>query len=251
MPDTAAVRRRLDHWLAQACGLSRSQARRAIRGGTVQVDGALVTDPAWQVPAAARIEFDGRPVAAPRPRYLMLHKPAGVVCATEDRQHRTVLDLLDLPNKAGLHPAGRLDIDATGLVLITDDGDWSHRVTAPRHGVTKTYRVTLAEPLTPAAAAALASGVRLRGELRPCAPASVQSLAERQLRLTVTEGRYHQVKRMLAAVGNHVVALHRERIGPLVLDDSLPEGCMRPLTAEEIDFFSPDRTDRRFPEGRE
>lgn len=201
----------------------------------MRVGGALVADPGWQVEADARVEYAGVPVPAPRRRYFMLHKPAGVVCATEDREHRTVLDLLDLPNKAGLHPAGRLDIDATGLVLITDDGEWSHRITAPRHKVAKCYRVTLVEPLTETAAARLAAGVQLRGEPRPCAPAVVERLGERELRLIISEGRYHQVKRMFAALGNHVARLHRERIGSLLLDPELAEGSMRPLTNEEVE----------------
>jgi 16S rRNA pseudouridine516 synthase len=230
--------RRLDQWLGQARGLSRANAQRAIRRGEVRVDGETVTDPGRRVDDRACIEYAGEPVVAPQPRYFMVHKPAGVVCATEDRQHRTVLDLIDVANRTGLHPAGRLDIDATGLVLVTDDGEWSHRVTAPRHKVPKAYRVTLAEPLTEAAAQALAAGVQLRGEPKGCAPAHVERLGEREIRLTLGEGKYHQVKRMLAAVGNHVTALHRERIGTLVLDLALPAGSVRPLTVDEINIFT-------------
>ncbi len=231
---TAPSRRRLDQWLGQARGLSRAQAQRAIRRGEVQLDGEPVTDPGRHVGAGARIEFAGEMLTAPQPRYFMVYKPVGVVCATEDRAHRTVLDLIDVHNKAGLHPAGRLDIDATGLVLVTDDGEWSHRITAPRHKVAKRYRITLAESLTEAAATALAAGVQLRGEPKRCAPAVLEKLGERDVRLTIAEGKYHQVKRMLAAVGNHVLWLHRERIGTLELDPALPEGGVRPLTHEEI-----------------
>lgn len=229
---------RLDRLLARASGLSRSDAQRAIRRGEVRVDGVSLTDPAAHVPGDARIELAGVTLAATGPRYFMLHKPVGYVCATTDREHRTVLDLLDIPNKAGLHIAGRLDLDATGLVLITDDGDWSHRVTAPRHGIPKTYRVTLAAPLGAAAAAALRTGVALRGEARPCAPAELEVLGETEVRVTITEGRYHQVKRMFAAIGNHVVQLHRERIGELRLDPGLAAGAVRPLTASEIGYFA-------------
>lgn len=214
--------------------MSRAQAQRAIRRGEVQVDGEPVTDPGRHVDAGARIEFAGELLSAPQPRYFMVHKPVGVVCATDDRQHRTVLDLIDVRNKTGLHPAGRLDIDATGLVLVTDDGEWSHRITAPRHKVTKAYRLTLAEPLADSAASALATGVQLRGEPKRCAPAVVERLGKHEIRMTIAEGKYHQVKRMLAAVGNHVLRLHRERIGSLVLDPTLSEGCVRPLTSEEI-----------------
>jgi 16S rRNA pseudouridine516 synthase len=167
----------------------------------------------------------------------MLHKPAGCVCATEDREHRTVLDLLDAQNPTGLHVAGRLDIDATGLVLITDDGEWSHRVTSPRHKFPKTYRVTLETPLSEEAATTLRAGVALRNEPRRCAPAALERLADSAWRLTITEGKYHQVKRMLAAVGNRVLALHRERIGKVALDPDLSPGEYRPLTDEEIAAF--------------
>jgi 16S rRNA pseudouridine516 synthase len=228
---------RLDRLLAKASGLSRSDAQRAIRRGEVQVDGVPLTDPAAHVASNARIELAGAALAATGPRYFMLHKPAGYVCAATDREHRTVLDLLDVPNKAGLHIAGRLDLDATGLVLITDDGDWSHRVTAPRRGIPKTYRVTLAAPLSADAVAALRIGVTLRGEPRPCAPAGLETLGETVVRLTITEGKYHQVKRMFAAVGNHVVQLHRESIGAVRLDPGLAAGGVRVLTADEVGYF--------------
>jgi 16S rRNA pseudouridine516 synthase len=169
----------------------------------------------------------------------MLHKPAGVICATRDRAHRTVLDLLDVPNPAGLHIAGRLDIDATGLVLITDDGEWSHRITSPRHNLPKTYRLALALPLTEAAAARLAAGVQLHGETRRCAPAVLARISSTEVLLTISEGKYHQVKRMIAAVGSHVARLHRERIGPWVLDPALAPGHYRPLTEEEIHPTAP------------
>ncbi len=225
---------RLDRHLGQAVPLTRSQAQRAIRGGHVTVDGSVVRDPAFHLGADNRVEFRGR-IAAPRgPRYLMLHKPAGVVCATRDARHRTVLDLLPSRERKGLHIAGRLDLDTTGLVLLSDDGDWSHRITAPRHHCPKRYRVELAEPLDDAAAAALQSGVQLDGEKGPTRPAQVERLAPRALRLSIGEGKYHQVKRMLAAVGNHVTALHREAIGGITLDPALAPGEWRELTEAEI-----------------
>lgn len=249
---------RLDRFLSHAGGLTRSRAQRAIRAGEVRVAGAVVTDPGAHIDAHSAVEFAGRLIEERKPRYLMLNKPAGYVCATQDPDHRTVLDLLDAGTphglhaggcpapasmqssrgtRASLHIAGRLDRDATGLVLITDDGDWSHRVTSPRYKVPKTYRVTLAAPLDDEAAAMLRAGVRLRNEARCCAPAALEQLADSTWRVTITEGKYHQLKRMFAAVGNHVVALHRERIGALVLDPDLAPGAYRPLTAEEIATF--------------
>lgn len=225
---------RLDRLLARVTGLSRAQAQAEIRRGAVQIDGHVLTDPARHVPAGAEIDYAGKRMASAQSRYFMLNKPVGVVCAAADRAHRTVLDLLSVPNPDGLHVAGRLDMDTTGLVLITDDGEWSHRLTSPRHKQPKTYRVELAEPLTDVARHALEAGVQLHGEPQPCAPAGVEAIAERVLRLTLTEGKYHQVKRMLTAVGNHVTALHRERVGAIVLDPALAAGESRALSPDEI-----------------
>ncbi|MGE0081438.1 MAG: 16S rRNA pseudouridine(516) synthase RsuA [Thiohalomonadaceae bacterium] len=225
---------RLDRFLANAAGLTRTQAQRAVRGGEVAVDGAVVRDPSVHVRPEQAVTLRGEAVVVQGSRYFMLHKPTGYVSVTEDGLHPTVLDLIHEPRKKGLHAAGRLDLDATGLVLITDDGDWSHRVTSPRRKCPKRYRVTLAEPLTAAMVEQLSAGVPLRGDDRPTRPAQVEVLAENQVWLTIAEGRYHQVKRMFAAVGNHVLALHRDRIGTVELDPALAPGEYRPLTAQEI-----------------
>ncbi|WP_049097636.1 16S rRNA pseudouridine(516) synthase RsuA, partial [Klebsiella michiganensis] len=132
------------------------------------------------------------------------------------------------------HAAGRLDIDTTGLVLMTDDGQWSHRITSPRHHCEKTYLVTLENPLDESTAEQFAKGVQLHNEKDLTKPAVLEVVTPTEVRLTISEGRYHQVKRMFAAVGNHVVGLHRERIGDIALDASLAPGEYRPLTAEEI-----------------
>lgn len=225
---------RLDRFLSHAVGLTRLEAQRAVRAGRVGVDGAVARDPALRLADDAPVTLDGAPVVARGPRYLMLHKPAGCVCATGDGVYPTVLDLLPEPARDGLHVVGRLDLDVTGLVLLTDDGDWSHRVTAPRHKCPKTYLADLAAPLDAAAGAALRAGVRLRGEETDTRPAVVEALGDRQVRITVTEGRYHQVKRMFAAVGNRVVGLHRERVGPVGLDPALAPGAWRHLTPDEV-----------------
>jgi 16S rRNA pseudouridine516 synthase len=228
---------RLDRFLSNATALSRSQAQRAIRAGRVRVDDETVKQGAVVIPLEARVLLDGEPVAAPRSRYLMLNKPLGVVCATEDPTHRTAIDLLGLANPAGLHFAGRLDIDTTGLVLISDDGQWTHRIVSPRHHCAKRYRVALADAPSDRDLQQLRDGVRLKGEQRPTRPAEVCRLAPCELLLSITEGRYHQVKRMLAALGHPVVSLHREAIGPLALDPELPPGAFRPLREEEIALF--------------
>ncbi|MCU7843685.1 MAG: pseudouridine synthase [Candidatus Thiodiazotropha sp. (ex Monitilora ramsayi)] len=228
---------RLDRFLSNATTLSRSQAQRMIRAGRVCVGGAEVKQAATLIPLTSEVVLDGERIEPPLPRYLMLHKPRGVVCATEDPTHRTAIDLLGLPSPAGLHFAGRLDIDATGLVLITDDGQWSHRIVSPGSHCAKRYRVWLADPLTDRHLMQLMGGVVLRGEKRPTRPAEAERLSDRECLLTISEGRYHQVKRMFAALGNRVIRLHRESIGPLSLDAELGAGSFRPLTSDEVAFF--------------
>ncbi|MBU0499762.1 MAG: pseudouridine synthase [Gammaproteobacteria bacterium] len=225
---------RLDRFISNNASLTRSEAQRAIRTGRVSVDEATVTDPAWRVGEESSVRFEGAELGRRRLCYLMLNKPAGLVCATRDGEHRTVLDLIPGGERGGLHPAGRLDKDTTGLVLLTDDGAWSHRVTSPRGECAKVYRVGLAEPLPESARRALEQGVELRGERRPTLPAEVEVLGAREIRLTLQEGKYHQVKRMLAAVGNRVISLERERIGAISLDPALAPGAYRPLTPDEV-----------------
>jgi 16S rRNA pseudouridine516 synthase len=228
---------RLDRFLSRAAGLSRSQSLRAIRQRQVRVAGVPAIDPGAAVSPADTVEYAGQVLSTPEPRYLMLNKPVGYVCATRDASLPTVLTLIDVPRHEQLHIAGRLDVDATGLVLISDDGDWTHRVTAPRHEFPKTYRVSLAEPLSGSGAAQLARGVLLHNEKHRCRPAEIERITDTEIRVTVTEGRYHQVKRMFASVGNRVTALHRERIGAVVLDARLKAGESRALTDEEVESF--------------
>lgn len=233
------MRERLDKRLARAAVLTRTQAQRAIRAGEVEVNTAVVCDPAAKIGDADAIAWRGMALATSAPRYLMLNKPAGYVCAHEDTYHPSALSLIDLPGRDRLHFAGRLDADTTGLVLVTDDGDWSHRITSPRRDCLKVYRVALAESLHAEAERRLVEGVLLHGEKRPTRPVRIERLGEREVRLAVGEGKYHQVKRMFAAVGNRVVTLHREAIGPIVLDPALAPGAWRELTGTEITSTMP------------
>jgi 16S rRNA pseudouridine516 synthase len=225
---------RLDRYLSSVTSFSRSQAQGAIRDGRVKLDGVLVRQPAQHCAGTSRMELDGRPLERPGHRYFMMNKPRGYVCATADRHNSTVLELLHEPVMAALHFAGRLDKDATGLLLITDDGAWSHRLVAPGRHCPKVYRVGLAEPLSQGAADGLRRGIRLRNDARLTRPARLEFINPTCIRLTITEGRYHQVKRMLAAVGNRVVALHREAIAALTLDGDLLPGQYRALSEAEI-----------------
>ncbi|KAB8307283.1 16S rRNA pseudouridine(516) synthase RsuA [Erwinia endophytica] len=226
---------RLDKFLSQQLEVSRAIATRELRARKVTVDGEVVRDGSFKLNPENVVEYDGNALQLQLgPRYFMLNKPQGYVCSTDDPDHPTVLYFLEEPAAYKLHAAGRLDIDTTGLVLMTDDGQWSHRMTSPRHHCEKTYLVTLASPVADDTAEQFAVGVQLHNEKDLTRPASLEQISECQVRLTISEGRYHQVKRMFAAVGNHVLALHRERIGDIMLDDDLAPGEYRALTEDEI-----------------
>ncbi len=229
---------RLDQFIATSTELSRKDAKRAISRGEVTVNEQICKGANTRLAGHERVALSGTLLNLPGERYLMMNKPAGVVSATTDSDHPTALDLLPSDITRNLHIAGRLDADTTGLLLLTTDGKWSHRVTSPRTDCPKTYRVTLSEPLTDAAAQQLERGVGLHNDPKPTRPAGVKVLEERIIELTISEGRYHQVKRMLAAVGNHVDALHRLRIGKVELDTALGPGEYRELTPEEKDSLA-------------
>ncbi len=226
---------RLDKFLSQQLGVSRALVLRELRNKRVTVDGEIVKTGAMKISPEQRVEFDGNVLdQITGPRYFMLNKPQGYVCSTDDPDHPTVLYFLEEPVAYKLHAAGRLDIDTTGLVLMTDDGQWSHRITSPRHHCEKTYLVNLEHPLADDTAAQFEAGVQLHNEDSLTKPAQLEKIEDCLVRLTISEGRYHQVKRMFAAVGNRVVGLHRERIGEIVMDEDLEPGQYRPLTAQEI-----------------
>ena len=225
---------RLDQFVSQAANLPRSLTQIAIRQGRVQVEGQRVTKPQLHIAEDAAVQLDSVPIRLAGLLYIMLHKPVDVVSATEDPTHRTVLSLVNHSHQHTLHLVGRLDKDTTGLILLTNDGDWSHKITAPKSHVAKTYLATLAEPLNEEAANQLLKGVQLHGEKGLSTASTVEILANGQVRLTIHEGKYHQVKRMFAAVNNRVTALHREQIGGLSLDAQLPLGAWRELTANEV-----------------
>ena len=182
------------------------------------------------------IRVDGAPLDPPAGLALMLHKPTGYTCSTKD-PGRVVYDLLPPRYRLRsplLSPVGRLDRDTSGLLLMTDDGQLLHRIVSPKSHLPKVYEATLASDLRDDEAAVFASGtLMLESETTPLAPAALEVLGPRRARLTLTEGRYHQVRRMFAAVGNHVEALHRSRIGGLALDE-LPAGQWRALDADDL-----------------
>jgi 16S rRNA pseudouridine516 synthase len=227
---------RLDKFICHGTGLSRQQVQRAVRAGNVTVNNNVIRKADQQIDVDDIVKLDGETIEQRKPRYFMLHKPEGYVCANSDGNYPVVLDLLDEDWLDSLQIVGRLDLDTTGLVLLTDDGQWNHRMTAPSRHCSKCYRVKLQMPLSAIAAEQLRGGVLLDNEKKPTQPAQLECVAEQEniWLLTIHEGKYHQVKRMFAAVGNHVLELHRERIGSISLDLALASGEYRALTAAEI-----------------
>ncbi|AEB57418.1 pseudouridine synthase [Ectopseudomonas mendocina] len=226
---------RLDRFLSNFSRFSRQDSRLLISAGRLRVDGEIIIDPRFDIRDFQRVELDDELLQAGRSaRYWMLHKPVGVVSATEHDEHRTVLDLLDEPDKHELHLAGRLDLNTSGLLLITNDGLWSRRITQPQQRKPKVYHVTTEQPITEEYAEVFARGLYFAFEDLTTLPAQLDVLDSHHARLTLFEGRYHQVKRMFGHFRNRVVALHRESMGEIVLDPQLAPGQYRALTAAEI-----------------
>lgn len=217
---------RLDRFLSERTAFTRSQLKEWIAAGKVTVNGLAAAKPNMNVTETDAVLLNGQPVRSQKTLTVLLNKPAGYVSATEDRREQTVLDLLppELQGQ-GLFPVGRLDKDTTGMLLLTNDGALSHRLTAPKKHVPKYYIATLARPFEPSYPQLFAAGMTLaNGEV--CQPAEVAPLGEdgRQALVCLHEGKYHQVRRMFAAVGNHVEQLHRIGMGNLFLPPDLPSG---------------------------
>ncbi|AMZ72156.1 MULTISPECIES: pseudouridine synthase [Pseudomonas] len=226
---------RVDRFLSNLPRFNRQQVRLLLVERRVRIDGQIVSDPHAQVREFSRVEVGDDVLQAGRPaRYFMLHKPPGCVSATRDPQHPTVLDWLDEPDKDDLHIAGRLDFNTTGLMLITNDGSWSRRLTQPQTKLPKVYYVETEQTITAEYATTFAHGLYFAFEDLTTQPAELTLLGPKSARLSIVEGRYHQVKRMFGHFDNKVLRLHRERMGPLLLDANLEPGHYRALTPEEI-----------------
>ncbi len=250
---------RLDKFICKSTELTRNEAKKLLKSGEVRVNGEVAKNAAMQVHENNSITVDGQELTARTSRYFMLHKVIDSICSNVDEVYPSVLNFLDVDKAFDLHIAGRLDADTTGLVLITDDGRWSHNVISPKKECKKTYRVWLRNAIAVDNAAELIEhfkqGIQLQGESSLTRPAVLElvtnsiaesdmpnkepnadELATNEVLLTITEGKYHQVKRMFAAVGNRVVGLHREQIGAIELGDLAP-GKWRSLSEDEVALF--------------
>ena len=226
---------RLDRLLSELGVASRSELRNIIRSGRVSVDGQTVTAPEKRVdPETESVRLDGQELRLQRCRYFMMDKPAGVLSVTEDRRQDTVLDLLPPGlRRLGLFPVGRLDKDTSGLLLLTNDGEFAHRVISPKSGVEKRYRAEVEGIPDEEDVRAFAEGIVLADGTR-CLPAKLEITGGSLCFVTVMEGKYHQVKRMLAARGKPVTALRRLSVGELTMPESLAAGAVRELDASDL-----------------
>ncbi len=234
---------RIDQFISQATSYSRKEAKNLIRAKRIAINDVLCTNANSHITEADMITLDGNRLALPGEIYLMLNKPAGYCCSHEDDGYISALKLL--PNyPVKLHFAGRLDADTTGLLLISSDGQWCHRVTSPKQRIDKRkekhYRVELQQALSAEDIQTLQKGVLLHGEDNPTLPAIITRVSEGVYNIAICEGRYHQVKRMFAAVNNKVQSLHRFQIADIMLDENLLAGQFRTLTNNEIKQFSHD-----------
>ncbi|MCJ8271722.1 MAG: 16S rRNA pseudouridine(516) synthase RsuA [Psychrosphaera sp.] len=223
---------RLDKFICGCTDYSRINAKRAIGKGNVTVNGELVKNPATKIKDTDQVHLGEQLLSFITERYIMLNKPVDFICSNVDESHPSVLNLISVEKSEKLHIAGRLDVDTTGLVLVTDDGKWSHSITSPKKECGKRYRAELTSPIEQSAVAQFAEGIQLNNERGLTRPAKLEIIEPYEVVVTVHEGKYHQVKRMFAAIGNKVVSLHRESIGGIELGD-LPPGEWRYLTDEE------------------
>lgn len=226
---------RLDKFICKSTQLTRNEAIQSIHNGTVFVNGECVTEEAKQVHENNTVALNSERLTPRAFRYILIHKPANTICSNKDEAYPSLFNYVDIDHVSELHIAGRLDADTTGLVLATDDGRWSFNITRPEMHCEKVYRVRLSRPLVENAAEKLQHGLQLQGEDKLTAPAILQQVSDYEVLLTIIEGRFHQVKRMFAALGNRVVALHREQIGAIKLDVGV--GQWRHLRADEVKAF--------------
>lgn len=228
---------RLDKFICKSTELTRNEAKKLLKSGQVKVNDEVIKNAATQVHENNIITADGVELTARQSRYIVFHKPVDTICSNVDELYPSLLHYIDVDRAFDMHIAGRLDADTTGLVLITDDGRWSHNIISPKKQCEKVYRVWLRDVIDPSTIEKFTEGVQLQGENGLTRPAKLIIVNDKEALLTITEGKYHQVKRMFAAVRNKVVALHREQIGQVDLKD-LHVGEWRYLSKEEVESFN-------------
>ena len=224
---------KLSRFLYHHTSHGKNDVRRILAAGRVTVDGKVERDSQSDIGDFTQVTLDDLVLRDTSAVYLMLNKPAGYLSATVDDEHRTVMQLIDTPET--LHIAGRLDRASTGLLILTNDGKWSRRLTEPKEGVPKVYEVTTAEPITAETVMRFKQGIYFAYEDLTTQPAELQILSAQRAQITIYEGRYHQIKRMFHAVDNRITSLHRLSMGAIQLDESLTAGQSRNLTQQEIE----------------
>ncbi|WP_348654420.1 16S rRNA pseudouridine(516) synthase [uncultured Psychrobacter sp.] len=233
---------RLDKFISKATELSRKESKKILHASEVTVNDEVVKDPGLHVDIINdEVLWAGEPLSvATGNRYILLHKPEGFECTLKAKEYPIVTELIAVPELGSLRIAGRLDVDTTGALLLSDDGGWLHRVTSPKHEHAKVYELTLADPMNEEGQAhaikKVGEGILLEGDYEPTKPATLEFIDEKHARLTLEQGKYHQVKRMMGYFGNKVVELHRASIGHITLD-GLERGDSRFLTPEEVEKF--------------
>ena len=229
-----SARTRLDRFISRHLGISRRDVRLILAQRRVKVDGRIATDIQEVVHEFSQVTVDERVLQAHKASYVMMHKPIGVVSATRDEQHKTVIDLLDRSDRSSLHIVGRLDLNSSGLLLLTNDGRWSKGLSLPEKKVSKLYRVALEKPLSNDYIQAFAAGMYFEYEGITTRPVKLDIISEYIAEVSLEEGRYHQIKRMFGRFNNKVISLHRLAVGALVLDHDLLPGQSRDLSAGEV-----------------
>ena len=234
--DYRTLQKRLDKFLCDLNIGTRSQVKSFIQKGLVTVNNDVIKKPDHKITDTDTVCYMGQILSCEEYAYYMLHKPAGIISATEDKFQPTVLDYFKEEPCKNLYPVGRLDKDTEGLLLITNDGELGHRLLSPRHHIPKTYYVELNAPVNKNEINLLESGIDI-GEKNPTLPATIRIISDKILYITITEGKYHQIKRMFEAVNNKVLYLKRISMGELTLDKSLSKGQFRRLRADEISYL--------------
>ena len=230
-----STRTRLDRFMSQQLGIKRQSIRPILAQGRIRVDGRVADNVQQCIHQFSHVTFDEEILQNHKARYVMMNKPKGVISATKDQHHKTVIDLLGSDERDKLHITGRLDFNSTGLILLTNDGHWSRQLSSPANKLSKCYRVELEKPLNQSYISAFEQGMYFEFEDITTQPAKLKIISSHVAEVSLTEGRYHQIKRMFGRFQNKVLQLQRLSVGALVLDPELLPGQYRDLKQSEVD----------------